>query len=344
MFTTGSSQVHVLMTHPKTFVPLHTSMKLGKSLSESKNARHRKKQRLRKTFRPETDSNVGHVDSGARSANNNRTPTLGQKLDDSTGTSRFEHASTWRKPVDDHDAFRVRDLPMTDTSLPVPQMAPFVYGLLQSLFYTVLTKIAHVELKNFHKIPNGPCVFISNHASEYDTLLLLSVLPYKLGNLRVVANGRISRRGLIQGALTKQIGAIMTSGGDAKYRGVAIAQCIQALRQGLSVLIYPQGGVYPEESTKLIVHSGFGVIARAANVPIVPIQVSGCENVFKGLLSCYVKDTQAIVQVCDPVTMETNETLSTGENVTDIKVRCNNIMQKLMKGLESLRKQDTRRK
>lgn len=329
------------MAHHKTFVPLHTSMKLGKSLAEVKNTRHRKKQRLRKTLRTDADNIVERQDLEAKLGDDNRVQMLGQNHNDSSETLQFEYDGTTPRHADDHHAFSVTNPSMANTLLPAPQMAPSIYGLLQSLFYTVLTKIARVQLQNFHKIPSGPCVFICNHASEYDTLLLLSLLPHKLGDLRVVANGRISRRGLIQGALTKQIGAIMTSGGDAKYRGVAIAQCILALRQGSSVLIYPQGGVYPEDSKKLIVHSGFGVIARAANVPIVPIQVSGCENVFKGLLSCSVKDTRAIVKVCDPVTIETNQTLGTGERVTNIKVRCYEIMQNLIKGLKSLRQKDT---
>jgi long-chain acyl-CoA synthetase len=128
---------------------------------------------------------------------------------------------------------------------------------------------------------SGPVLFIANHTSNLDTPTVLAALPGRLRRRVAVAAAADywfrPDQGII-GKLTGPVSACLChafpfSRTDAvepslRYLG-------ELMDEGWSVLIYPEG---TRGSTGQMVpfKGGVGVIARAMQVPIVPLALSGC--------------------------------------------------------------------
>jgi len=131
-------------------------------------------------------------------------------------------------------------------------------------------RVLHAE-----RVPPGPVVFVSNHWSDADGFLLCGMLPRPLEQLTVVANGRIARNSPPTLWMMKQIGAVLTAEDKDERRGHTVAQAVAALREGRSVIIFPQGALFAADARRTPAHTGFAVIAAAAGVPVVPIMLYG---------------------------------------------------------------------
>jgi 1-acyl-sn-glycerol-3-phosphate acyltransferase len=117
---------------------------------------------------------------------------------------------------------------------------------------------------------DGPFLMIANHPTLIDVVLLASVYP----KLCTVAKPSLFRNPLI-GRLLQSCGHIESPGAGASgLAGAAVIQtAVDRLRDGLSVLIFPEGTRSPAGSIGSMSRGAFE-IARRANVPIFPVFVS----------------------------------------------------------------------
>lgn len=121
-------------------------------------------------------------------------------------------------------------------------------------------------------IPDGPSLFICNHLSNADGYTLVRALrPKRLFFLAGVK---------LQGTLMTRIGAeavetipIRPNSPDVE----ALKRAVDMLRQGHSVLIFPEG-TRSRTGELLPAKRGVALIARRAGVPVVPVAVAGTEK------------------------------------------------------------------
>ena len=144
----------------------------------------------------------------------------------------------------------------------------FARGLMKAL----LALLLRVELRGLENFPrHGPAVVVINHLGDADAALLLGLLPVDLEAL-----GKLELRQFpVLGKLMDMYGIIWVHRGQPDRR--AIRAALDGFAEGRVLVIAPEGryslihGL--EQGT-----GGAAFLARKADVPIVPVALTGTEN------------------------------------------------------------------
>lgn len=138
----------------------------------------------------------------------------------------------------------------------------------------ILNKYADIKVHNSENLDKvgSPVIFICNHLSNADGLILNSVLkkhnPYFVAGVKLEST-TISRLGL---EMIKTI-PIKANSADVE----ALKKCIEAIKEEKNILIFPEG-TRSRDGAMIEGKKGIVLIARKANVPIVPIAIWGTEK------------------------------------------------------------------
>ncbi|MEY4776344.1 MAG: 1-acyl-sn-glycerol-3-phosphate acyltransferase [Verrucomicrobiota bacterium] len=131
---------------------------------------------------------------------------------------------------------------------------------------------AAIEVEGWETVPNGACIFASNHQSMLDPPVIGSCLPREISF--------IARRSLfdnpVLGAVLSYCHCIPVDRGEADIG--AIRSALAALAQGRGLMIFPEGtrsadGVIGEAK------AGAGLLACKSGVPVIPIHIRGARDV-----------------------------------------------------------------
>ena len=116
----------------------------------------------------------------------------------------------------------------------------------------------------------GPFLVVANHASFVDGLVLILAVPQPM---RILVGGVFERQPLI-GSFLSHLGCIFTEGSTPADAVAFTDRLAGVLRSGQLVGSFPEGGL---ESTAELesFHLGTFRAAAGANVPVVPIGISG---------------------------------------------------------------------
>lgn len=119
-------------------------------------------------------------------------------------------------------------------------------------------------------LPEGPVVFMSNHQSNFDILSLLAAMPRhfhwiaKKELFEIPLFGHAMRRG----------GYIPLDRGDGRKALQSLDEAANTIHQGKSVVIFPEGTRTTDGRLLPFKRGGF-VLARKAEVPVVPVTING---------------------------------------------------------------------
>jgi len=112
-----------------------------------------------------------------------------------------------------------------------------------------------------------PCVYVSNHSSYVDIMLLFRTIP---GYLNMMGKDSLTRVPLWGPMFAKTY--ISVNRRSAVGRGRAFTQAREALRQGRSLALFPEGTIGPKPGEELLpFQDGAFQLAIAAGVPLVPV-------------------------------------------------------------------------
>ena len=132
----------------------------------------------------------------------------------------------------------------------------------------VKVKMVHPE----YAFEHPSCVYVSNHVSNLDPPALFIVLP----RLAFVLKQELSRIPLL-GYVMGLGGFIYVNRKDRDSRRLAQQEAVTRLRQGISVIIFPEG-TRSRDGQLLPFRPGPFTIAIEAQVPIVPVTVRGAHQ------------------------------------------------------------------
>lgn len=116
--------------------------------------------------------------------------------------------------------------------------------------------------------PKQPYVFIANHQNTLDILSLAAKLPYPFG---YVAKAELSKVPMLGFAL-RHSASILIDRSDPRKSLESLKMAAKRIREGNSVLIYPEGARSYEPGLHSLKKGAF-VLALEAGVPIVPVTV-----------------------------------------------------------------------
>lgn len=112
-----------------------------------------------------------------------------------------------------------------------------------------------------------PCVYVSNHGSYVDIMLLFKTIPGFLNMMGKASLARTPVWGPIFGSAY-----ITVDRNSAMSRGKAVVATRRALAAGQSVTIFPEGRISPTPGRELLpFHDGAFQVAIEAGVPLVPV-------------------------------------------------------------------------
>ena len=137
-------------------------------------------------------------------------------------------------------------------------------------FYGV-KKIKNTEL------PEGPYIIIANHSSYLDIFLMYSILPKHrfvfLGKSEILSYPIIR-------TYFKNLN-IPVFRGDKSKAGQSYNLAAKAVKEGWSIVIFPEGGIPDSQCPKMIpFKNGAFKLAKALNIPIVPLSFTNNYKLF----------------------------------------------------------------
>jgi 1-acyl-sn-glycerol-3-phosphate acyltransferase len=142
-------------------------------------------------------------------------------------------------------------------------------------------------------LPTTSCIFVANHASIYDTPILLGSIPRQL---RLMAKSALKWVPFIGWHLALSRHVLV----DRKNPGASVFKRMQRMaRLGASVFVFPEGSRSADGALKAF-KPGIFLLAIENKLPLVPLTVIGSRDVMpKGRLMTCPADVEIVVH--DPI-------------------------------------------
>jgi lyso-ornithine lipid O-acyltransferase len=140
-----------------------------------------------------------------------------------------------------------------------------------------LCQLHGIEIEVRGRLPEGAAIIVANHLGYIDPLVLCSLIECS-----PVAKREIKDWALI-GLPLARLNVSFVERGNAASGARVLLSCLRALRNGVSVLNFPEGTT--SRGSLLPFHRGAFWLARRTGVPIVPIGMD-----FEDLGLCWVDD------------------------------------------------------
>jgi 1-acyl-sn-glycerol-3-phosphate acyltransferase len=154
---------------------------------------------------------------------------------------------------------------------------------------------AKVTVEGLENLPEGPVVFIGNHQGNFDIPILLSFIDKPKAFISKIETLKLP----FVSSWMRQMRCVFMDRNDIRQSITAINQGVQYLKEGYSMVIFPEGtrsgsiemGEFKAGSFKL---------ATKSSVPIVPIAINGSYNIM-GKKSLIVKPAEVSVKILKPI-------------------------------------------
>ena len=152
-----------------------------------------------------------------------------------------------------------------------------LWGKIALLVNRVKVRVEGIE----HLKGEGPYIFMSNHQGTYDIFALLGHLPFQFRWLAKKELFSIPFFGWVMAAA----GYVSVDREGTRKTVEAMNEAAQKIREGMSVVIFPEGSRSPDGSIQPFKKGGF-TLAIKTKVPIIPISIIGSREIMpKGKLT-----------------------------------------------------------
>lgn len=150
----------------------------------------------------------------------------------------------------------------------------WVYWGLSCVYHICGAKVTVIGREN---LPKEAALFVSNHRSIFDLIILLPVLGIRIAP---VAKKELEKVPLLSWWM-RQIHCMFLDRESMKAGIAMVTEATNDLKAGLSVLIYPEGTRNHKEGTLLPFHGGSFKIAIRAGAPVVPVTCIGTGDIWE---------------------------------------------------------------
>jgi len=155
-----------------------------------------------------------------------------------------------------------------------------------------------VRVEGLEHLPQGPAVYAANHASALDIPILFGHVPVDFRMIHKLSIYFIPFLGQAVWA-GRHIGIDRRNAFRARR---SLADAARRIREGTSVVVYPEGTRSPDGTVRRFKRGSFG-LALEAGVPVVPISLVGVKEVApRGLFSLVPGTVGVRVHAPVPVT------------------------------------------
>jgi 1-acyl-sn-glycerol-3-phosphate acyltransferase len=135
-----------------------------------------------------------------------------------------------------------------------------------------------IEAVGFENIPQGrPCIFMCNHVSNLDPPVVLPILP---GQIAVFLKKELMSIPILGYAMRMGKFIPVERGGKRDAAQASVAAATDALRSGLSILVFPEG-TRSKDGRLSTFKKGPFFLAMETMAPVVPVAISGTERMMR---------------------------------------------------------------
>jgi 1-acyl-sn-glycerol-3-phosphate acyltransferase len=134
---------------------------------------------------------------------------------------------------------------------------------------------ARVAVEGAELVPDGhSVVFMGNHQSNFDIMALFKAIPHRFNWLAKEELFKLP----VFGASIRSAGYIPVNRSDGRDSLKSLDNAAELVRQGTSVVIFPEGTRSNDGKLLTFKRGGF-ILAKKAGAPIVPFSISGSMNI-----------------------------------------------------------------
>ena len=153
-----------------------------------------------------------------------------------------------------------------------------------------------VKVKGLSRIdPTTSCIYMCNHQSNFDIPVLLAYLKVQF---RWLAKAELFRIPLF-GFAMRRAGHISIDRTDRQAAFISLEKAAITIREGASVIIFPEGTRSPDGNISPFKKGGF-VMALDSGVPIVPVILHGTRAIMSKKKLRIVPGT-VLVEITEPI-------------------------------------------
>jgi len=134
-----------------------------------------------------------------------------------------------------------------------------------------------VVVRGLENLPAGPAVIAPNHASYMDGVVLMSVLKYN--RYAYVAKSEFLGN-FIMRIFLGGIGSVFVERFDVQKSAENADELVAAARQGVSLLLFPEG-TFRHHAGLLPFRTGAFQVAAQAGIPVVPVGLRGVRSLLR---------------------------------------------------------------
>ncbi|MBC8465105.1 MAG: 1-acyl-sn-glycerol-3-phosphate acyltransferase [Parcubacteria group bacterium] len=138
----------------------------------------------------------------------------------------------------------------------------------------------HFRVEGYERIKHvrGPVIFVSNHTSYWDPIMVAAALPFfsRLYPMMYIVRERdyyTPGKKFIGGSSFKMWGAHVAHGGLRNYER-SLKNHLHLLNQGRSVCMFPEGSMSKEKGVIQPFKGGVGYLAHHSKATIVPVSIT----------------------------------------------------------------------
>lgn len=152
-----------------------------------------------------------------------------------------------------------------------------------------------VRVKGTERIPPDTCLFVANHTSSADAPAVVNAIPRRIA---ILLKKSLFKWPIVGQAF--QLAHFIPVERSRHESAIAsLEKAIQAMREGQSFLIYPEGTRSPDGRLQEF-KKGAVVMAIKSGVPIVPVACSGAHRVMEKR-SLVIHPGDILVEFLDPI-------------------------------------------
>jgi 1-acyl-sn-glycerol-3-phosphate acyltransferase len=172
---------------------------------------------------------------------------------------------------------------------------PLYWAGVKGVMFFVNCVGVRVQVRGTKRIPAGTCIFAANHTSSADAPAVVGAIPRRIAILL--------KRSLFEWPIVGQAFRlahfIPVDRFDRDSAIESLEKATEALRNGQSFLIYPEGTRSPDGRLQKF-KKGAAVMAIKSGVPVVPVACSGAHRVMEKR-KLKIKPGDILVEFLDPV-------------------------------------------
>ncbi|MFS0752505.1 lysophospholipid acyltransferase family protein [Oceanobacillus sp. 1P07AA] len=170
-----------------------------------------------------------------------------------------------------------------------------------------------VKVEGLEKVPSGPVLFVANHQGIFDILAFLGYLERPVG---FIAKKEIKKIPIIS-TWMEFVHCVFIDRTDRRQSMQAIQQGIENLKDGNSMLIFPEGTRSKGRQVSSFKAGSFR-LATKSKVPIVPVSIDGTYQMLEED-GGRIKKSSIHIVVDDPILPEQYEKMKSAEIASNVE-------------------------